>query len=327
MNRKLVILGMMMLMAAAVFAAVKVEIREWDVPWEDTRPRDPYLDGKGRVWFVGQTGDYIAALDPSSGKFERYELEQGAGPHNLIVDDAGQIWFAGNRKGYIGRLDPATRKIAKYPMSNAAAGDPHTLIFDRSGDIWFTVQAGGYVGKLDRDSGKVQLIKVETRGARPYGIVIDAKGRPWFNQFGTNRIGMIDPATMKLREYILPEGSRGRRIAAAADGGIWYADYARGFLSRLDPETGKVREWQTPGGKGSLPYAMAMDHRGRFWFVETGPQPNRLIGFDPKSEEFFAEEVIPSGGSTVRHMIFHAPSREIWFGTDKNTVARARIPG
>jgi virginiamycin B lyase len=316
---------MLVLLAPAVFAAAKVEIREWDVPWEDTRPRDPYLDGKGRVWFVGQTGDYIAALNPASGKFERYELEQGAGPHNLIIDHGGQIWFAGNRQGYIGRLDPATRKIAKYPMSDAAAGDPHTLVFDGHGDIWFTVQSGGFVGKLDHESGKVQLIKVATRGARPYGIVVDGKGRPWFNQFGTNRIGMIDPATMMVREYMLPEGARGRRIAAAADGGIWYVDYARGFLSRLDPETGKVREWQTPGGKGSLPYAMAMDHRGRFWFVETGPQPNRLIGFDPESQEFFASEEIPSGGSNVRHMIFHAPSREIWFGTDKNTIARARI--
>ena len=320
------ILLILVLVAGAAAAAPVVDIREWNVPWEDTRPRDPYLDSRGRVWFVGQTGDYIASLDPRSGKFSRYELEKDAGPHNLIVGKNGLVWFAGNRKGYIGRLDPATRKITTFPMPDSAARDPHTLIFDGRGDIWFTVQSGGFVGKLETGSGRVQLIKVETRGARPYGIVIDGKGRPWFNQFGTNRIGMIDPVTMTIREYMLPEGARGRRIAATPDGGIWYVDYARGFLSRLDPGTGKVREWQTPGGSGSLPYAMAVDHRNRIWFVESGPQPNRLIGFDPGSQRFLAVQEIPSGGSTVRHMIFHPTSRELWFGTDKNTIGRARIP-
>ena len=40
------------------------QITEWTVPWERTRPRDPYVDGQGRVWFVGQEGNYVATLDP-----------------------------------------------------------------------------------------------------------------------------------------------------------------------------------------------------------------------------------------------------------------------
>src|SRR5688572_32308605 len=94
-------------LGAAAPKPATVEIREWPVPWEDTRPRDPAVDKQGRVWFVGQTGDYIGWLDPRSGKFGRFELEKGAGPHNLIVGASGEIWYAGNRKGYIGRLDPA----------------------------------------------------------------------------------------------------------------------------------------------------------------------------------------------------------------------------
>ncbi len=48
--------------------AAAPDVREWTVPWEGTRPRDPYVDGKGRVWFVGQQGDYVAYLEPKSGK-------------------------------------------------------------------------------------------------------------------------------------------------------------------------------------------------------------------------------------------------------------------
>jgi virginiamycin B lyase len=71
---------------------------------------------------------------------------------------------------------------------------------------------------------------------------------------------------------------------------------------------------------------MAADDRGRFWLVETGPQPNRLVGFDPKSATFFSVTPIPSGGGTVRHMVFDAPSRTLWFGTDAGTIGRARVP-
>jgi virginiamycin B lyase len=323
---KRITLLLILLAALAANAQTTIAIREWPVPWEDTRPRDPAVDRDGKVWFVGQTGDYIARLDPASGKFDRFALEKGAGPHNLIVGADGAIWFAANRKGYIGRLDPANGAIRKFPMPDAKAGDPHTLILARDGSIWFTVQSGSFVGHLNPKSGAVRLVKVPTPGSRPYGIVVDATGRPWFNEFGRSALGTIDPKTMKLEEHVLPEGTRGRRIALGRDGGVWYVDYARGRLARFDPHTKKVAEWLTPSGKGSLPYAMSVDDRGRMWLVETGPQPNRLVGFDPATKQFFATGNVPSGGSTVRHMIFDAKRRDLWFGTDANTIARARVP-
>ncbi|MDQ3699048.1 MAG: lyase [Gemmatimonadota bacterium] len=305
-----------------------VSISEWTVPWEKSRPRDPYVDGQGRVWFVGQAGNYIAYLDPKSGEFKRYEIEAGTHPHNLIIDAQGAVWYAGNRNAHIGKLDPATGKITKFAMPDTAARDPHTLVFDRAGDIWFTVQGGNFVGKLATKSGQVQLVKVPTARARPYGIVVDSKNRPWFNEFGTNKIATIDPATMALKEYPLPhEATRGRRIGITSDDKVWYVDYSRGYLARLDPATGKVDEWPTPSGARSLPYAMTVDDRDRIWYVETGIQPNRLVGFDPKTQQVFSTtEIKQSGAGTVRHMVFHTPTREIWFGTDANTIGRAAVP-
>ena len=315
-----------LLIAFTISGQSTIGIREWPVPWEDTRPRDPAVDRDGKVWFVGQTGDYVARLDPASGKFDRFELEKGAGPHNLIVGPDDAIWFAGNRKGYVGRLDPKTGAIRKFPMPDSSAGDPHTLVLGTNGSIWFTVQSGSFVGNLDPKSGSVRLVKVPAPGSRPYGIVVDATGRPWFNEFGRNFLGTIDPKTMKLEEHPLPDGARGRRIALGKDGGVWYVDYARGRLARFDPKTKKVDEWLTPSGMGSLPYAMSVDDRGRMWLVETGPQPNRLIGFDPATKKFFANvEILPSGASTVRHMVFDRPKRELWFGTDANTIARCTL--
>jgi virginiamycin B lyase len=303
-----------------------VPVKEWPVPYADSRPRDPYVDGQNRVWFVGQKGNYLAYLDPKSGDFRRYELEDGALPHNLIVDQKGMVWYAGNGNGHIGKLNPATGKITKYPMPNPEARDPHTLIFDQKGDIWFTVQNGNFVGRLATGTGKVDLIEVATSNARPYGIEVDSKGRPWFNEFGSDKIAMIDPASLKIREYSLPnDRSRTRRIAITSDDRVWYVDYTRGYLGRFDSATGQFKEWALPGGVSSLPYAMAVDSKDRLWMVETGSQPNRLVGFDPKKEKFFGVTPIPSGAGTVRHMVFDKRSGQIWFGTDNNTIGRAEV--
>jgi virginiamycin B lyase len=236
------------------------------------------------------------------------------------------VWYAGNRAAHVGRLDPASGEITKIAMPDPAARDPHTLVLDGRGGIWFTVQGGNFVGRLDRGSGEVELVAVPTERARPYGIVTTPAGRPWFTEFGAPKLGTVDPETMELREVELPrEEARPRRLALTSDGAVWYVDYAGGRLGRLDPARGAIEEWAVPGGADSRPYGMAADDRDRLWFVESGREPNRLVGFDPRAEEFFSLTEIGSGGGTVRHMVFHAPTRTLWFGTDANTLGRAQL--
>ncbi len=303
-----------------------VEITEWTVPWENSRPRDPYVEGPAAVWFVGQKGDYLARFDPGDTRFTKIDLEPGTGPHNLVVDARGRVWFAGNRKGFIGRYDPTSGEIARFAMPDRAARDPHTLVFDGAGALWFTVQRGNFVGRLDPAAGSIDLIAVPSRGARPYGIAIAPDGTPWVALFGTAKLVSIDPRTLAPREHPLPRsGSRPRRIGVTSDGRVWYVDHSDGFLGALTPATGAIAEWPMPAGGRARPYAMAVDDRDRTWIVETGPSPNTLIGFDPTSEGFFSATPIPSGAGSVRHMVYDRESGSLWFGTDAGTLGRARI--
>ena len=306
-----------------VAAPDSLEIREWTVPWPNTRPRDPIVDAGGRVWFVGQRGNYVGSLDPESGAFDRTELPPDALPHNVIVGPDGALWYAGNGDSHIGRIDPATGEMRRFDVP---VRDPHTMQFAPDGMLWFTAQGANRIGRLDPESGDVQIVEPSVADARPYGIVMDDDGRPWIALFGTNRIATVDPSTMEITEHTLPAvATRIRRLEVASDGSVWYADYARGMIGRLDPATGEAVEWTTPGGSGSRPYAMTMDDRDRVWFVETGAEPNMLVGFDPATEEFVDATPVPSGGGTVRHMVFHQPTGSLWFGTDANTIGRARI--
>ena len=309
-------------------AQQSVEIREWEVPWEASRPRDPYVGPDGRVWFVGQRADYAAYLDPATGEMERYDLPEGAGPHNLIVAENGTVWYAGNRDRHIGRIEPESGEITRFEMPDPDARDPHTLIW-HGDDIVFTLQGANMVGKLDTATGGVELADVPTPRARPYGINAAPDGTVWVALLGTNKLMRVDPETLELQEVELPRTeARPRRLEITSDGRVWYVDYAEGYLGAFDPASGQFEEWRTPRAGESRPYGMEVGAEDRLWFVETGPrgEPNQFVGFDPETGEFFAMTTVPSGGGTVRHMYYHEPTNTVWFGTDTNNIGRARLP-
>ncbi len=314
-------------LGAAAARAQPLDIDEWLVPWPDTRPRDPYLGPQGRVWFCGQVGNYLAYLEPGSGRFQRFNLGPGTHPHNLIVAPGGEVWYAGNQDAHIGRFDPLERKILKVAMPHTRAGDPHTLAFTASGDIWFTVQWGNFIGRLYTDTARVRLLEVPTPRARPYGIKVDRRQRPWVVLLGTNKLATVDPDRLTLSEIEIPHPrARPRRLEVDAAGNVWFVDYARGYLGRYDPGSGGFEEWLLPGGENSRPYGTALDRDGRIWIAETGAVPNHLVGFDPRTRTFLSRTPVPNGGGSIRHMYYDPARHEVWYGADTNHIGRVRLP-
>jgi len=308
---------------------LEVQIEEWKVPWEESRPRDPYVAPDGNIWFVGQRADYVAEFDPDTEEFRKIDLDDGAGPHTVVVDSDGNPWYAGNRANHIGRINPESGEITKYMMpDDRSARDPHTIGITKNGDFWFTSQGANSVGYFDMQNKEPTIISVPTPRARPYGIIIDQdnKTQPWIALFGTNKLATIDPSANELKEFELPnEESRPRRLAQTSDGVIWYGDYSRGYIGSFNPQNGTFREWPLPSGKDARPYAVTVDDDDRVWVVETGVSPNMVVGFDTRSKEFVAAEEVPSGGGTIRNMVFDKETNNIWFGTDTNYLGRAEI--
>jgi virginiamycin B lyase len=302
------------LLVAALFASavltgafaaseLSAPIKEYDVPTKDAHPHDPALGSDGALWYTEQRADKLGRLDPATGQSTEFRLKAGSGPHGLVSDTDGNIWFTAQGGGYIGKLDPKTGHVTEYKMPDPKARDPHTPVFDQHGILWFTVQGSNFVGRLDPKTGEIKLKAPPTAGALPYGIVISSKGVPFFCEFGTNKLASIDPETMEIREYTLPQkDTRPRRIAVTKDDVLYYTDYARGYLGRYDPKTGKADEFQSPAKGDADPYGIAIAPDGAVWYSESGPDPNTLIRFDPKTSTF-AEEKIPSGGGVVRNMV------------------------
>ncbi len=313
--------------ATSASADEKVDIREWKVPFENSRPRDPFAESANSVWFVGQRTGYIAHLHVDTGEISKLDLKAGSAPHNLIVGSDGMVWYAGNKTGVIGRYNQYTDEIEEVPMPDPAARDPHTLVFDADEEnIWFTLQGSNMIGRLTIENRQVDLVSSPVERSRPYGIKIGPDGSVWVVLFGTNKLVNLDPETMALREIDLPRAeTRPRRLEVGADGRVWYVDYAKGMLGVYDPDDATIKEYQMPSGEGARPYGTAMDSNGRIWIAASGPSPNLFVGFDPVTEEFFSSTPVQSGGGTIRHMHYHEPSGAVWFGTDTNYVGRAIV--
>jgi len=245
-------------------------------------------------------------------------------PHGLVADRDGNIWFTAIFKGYVGKLDPKTGEIVEYHMTDPRVRDPHTPALDAQGHVWFTTQESNFIGRLDPKTGDIKVSEVPTPHAVPYGIVVTPQGVPYFCEFGTNKLARVDPQTLEITEYTLPEGARPRRLALAADGAIYYSDYARGFLGHFDPATKKVEEWPSPGGPTSKPYGIAVAPNGMVWYSESGINPNTLVQFDPKAKTF-SSTVIPSGGGVVRNMVATGDGRLYLACSGVNKVAIAEI--
>jgi virginiamycin B lyase len=304
---------------------VEIGIKEWEVPTAGSHPHDPATAPDGAAWYTGQNVNKLGRLDPLTGRFTEYPLPTpNSGPHGLVADQDGNIWYTGNGAGLIGKLDPKTGQVTEYRMPDQAARDPHTPIFDQQGTLWFTVQIGNFVGKLEPATGRVTLVQSKTPNSRPYGIVINSRGVPFFDLFGTNKIGSINPQTLEITEYTLPTGARPRRIAVTPDDIIWYTDYSRGFLGRLEPQTGRVTEYASPAGRNSLPYGITSTSDGALWYSESGVQPNTIVRFDP-ADASMQTWPIPSGGGVVRHIVA-TRDNDVWIAcSGVNRVGRVSV--
>jgi len=95
--KNLLVLTIAALLAMPAWAQSNpIEIEEWTVEWRDTRPRDPVVAEDGRVWFVGQAGDYAAVFDPATEEFFSITpIPSGGGAvrHMVFDEQRNAIWF------------------------------------------------------------------------------------------------------------------------------------------------------------------------------------------------------------------------------------------
>ncbi len=282
----------------------EIEITEWTVPTLGQRARDPIEAPDGSIWWTGMWASLTGRLDPDTGLMEEFKLPPASRPHSVLPDQQGNIWYTGNSNATIGMLNPSTGEVTEYKTE---ARDPHTATFHPNGNLYFTAQQAGVLGRLNPTTGEVKEVPSEPR---PYGIQVASDGTVWVAFNGTNKIGAVDPETLEIKYYQVPdERTRIRRLAIDSEGIIWFVNSSMGKIGRLDPTTGAVTQWDSPSGPSSHPYAIAVID-DVVWYNESGMRPDALVRFNPRTESF-QSWAIPSGAGIIRN---------VWVTEDKNLL-------
>lgn len=281
-----------------------IEIIEWMVPTLGQRARDPVEAPDGSIWWTGMWASLTGRLDPQTGVMEEYKLPPTARPHSVVPDELGNIWYTGNSNSTIGMLDPDTGEVTEYKTD---AADPHSATFHPNGNLYFTAQRAGVLGRLNPSTGEILEVATE---ARPYGIQVGQDGTVWVAYNGTNKIGAVNPDSLEITYYEIPdERTRVRRLAIDDSGVVWFVNSSLGKIGSLDPESGDVKQWDSPSGPSSHPYALAVID-DVVWYNESGMRPDALVRFNPATESF-QSWAIPSGAGIIRN---------VWVTKDKNLL-------
>jgi virginiamycin B lyase len=114
--KNLMLLGVAAAPAVAARTAAQsnasTDLREWPLE-RGGRTRDPYVAPGGKVWFVGQQGNYGANMDPSSGAVRYYEIEAGTNPHTTSGITTPRPW----------RSTDGSRTISSLARIRRCSGD------------------------------------------------------------------------------------------------------------------------------------------------------------------------------------------------------------
>ena len=116
-------------------------------------------------------------------------------PHDLVVGPDGRIWITAFFTDVIWALDPASGAIETYALRPEDAegwGQARALVFDASGTLWVILGGTHELVALDPETRKFETSPI---GMYAHSLVLDAKGRVWFNDYFAERerIGVFDP--------------------------------------------------------------------------------------------------------------------------------------
>jgi virginiamycin B lyase len=98
-------------------------------------------------------------------------------------------------------------------------------------------------------------------------VIVGPDGGAWVTDGGTNTIVRVDPETLEVKRYPLPQSTGYTNLNTATfdlRGRLWFTGQS-GIYGRLDPRTGVLRVFRAPGGPG--PYGITTTPGGQVWYA------------------------------------------------------------
>ena len=150
------------------------------------------VDSKGMVWASSLTMGSLDKINPATGEVKEYNPQDVVGIRGVTVDQYDNVWFADYFRHHLGKLDQKTGKFKMYQPPTSGA-TPYGIVEEkRTGYIWYADQNGANITRFDPKTEQFVEYPISRPGIPRY-IDIDKKGRVWFGEYFSGKIGFLDP--------------------------------------------------------------------------------------------------------------------------------------
>lgn len=253
-------------------------------------PHSGAEDKDGKFWITNALSSTLASFDTKTKQFELFEVGgDSLYPHTVRIDQQGIVWFTLAVSNQVGRFDPKTREMQLIDLPSN--GFVRWLV---DGAFPYILKAAAWIAPQKNWPIVISPNHWAKQGKDimnlPYGIDVNPKdGKIWYAKLLANKLGVIDPQTLEVREIDVPL-SGPRRPRFDADGILWIPAFDHGAIMRFDPQTEEFKTYKMPTlapNEWEAPYALGVNQKtGEVWI--TSNTSDRMFRFEPKREKFTA---------------------------------------
>src|SRR5262245_31277433 len=235
----------------------------WEYPLPLLKPGYPVgtldlkTDKAGNLWIGMMYQAGVARFDKKTETVKAWSLPTEwqtdaaqlghVDPSSAHID--GKVWVKNSDRSQILRLDPETgqwENLGSFSDNGRRLG-VYGIPADRDNNVYLLDFQTSNIGRID---GKTREFTVH-RGAidvsRPRRGAVDDHNRLWFAEYAGNAVGMFDPTTKQIKEWVVPTPwAQPYDVVTDKNGEAWTGSMMSDRVSRLDPKTGTWVEYQLP---------------------------------------------------------------------------------
>ncbi len=164
------------------------QVKTWPLPRDraNANLNTAAFDGKGRIWFTGQSGIY-GRLDPSTGTMDVWDAPKGTGPYGVDATPDGEIYYVSLAGSFLGKPDLATGATTVIEPKTADAGT-RRVWSDSKGRLWVSEWNAGNLSVYDPATKAWQVFKLPGAEPHAYAVFVDDRDKVWVSDFTANAI-------------------------------------------------------------------------------------------------------------------------------------------
>jgi virginiamycin B lyase len=200
------------------------EVKTWPLPKEraNANLNTPAFDGRGRIWFTGQSGIY-GRLDPKTGEMQVWDAPKGVGPYGITATPDGAIYYVSLAGSFLGKPDLDTGETTVIEPNTPGAGT-RRVWSDSKGRLWVSEWNAGNLSVYDPVAKEWKSYKLPGAAPHAYAVYVADKDKVWVSDFAANAVLRFDPDTGSFESFPSDKQDAAVRQLNGRPGEVWGAE-------------------------------------------------------------------------------------------------------